>query len=183
MNRKIVIGWSGGLLTAALLAACGSPATGGASVPAGNISPAATSSATASGASRSTVAPCSLVTEPEATAFLGIDPGPGVVGSSGSAVASCGYAGYMVIAVDPGGRPAFDGYRSVSKGGVAGADFQDVNGTGDAAFVYSAAAGSTGGVCILKGSLAVLITVLPFQPGTVTTAKSTALAMTVAGRF
>ena len=124
-----------------VVAGCGGAASS--SAPAAQVArtaPAATAAPAATGAPPATTAPagsatavnaCSLITEQEATTFLGSDPGAGV-SSINNATAVCAYGASLVISVEPGdGKAQFDLKQSASQGQ---ATFQPLSGLGDAAF-------------------------------------------------
>jgi hypothetical protein len=115
------------------------------SAPADTSAPAATQAATpGSGA----VDACALITEQEATAFLGSDPGPGAETGTADAPA-CSYGGSLTIGVEPGDGAAM--YATTKDAMQGSGKAQDLPGVGDAAYVFIV--GNTiGDMEILKGS-------------------------------
>jgi hypothetical protein len=130
---------AGLLLLGGTLAACG----GAASTPAGAnpgqaapTSPAGAAATTAAQAgSNAGIDACALVTQQEATAFLGADPGPGT--SMGDAdVPACLY-GSMIISVQPtDGSAQFTANTAALKGTANG---HELSGVGDQAFATDVA--------------------------------------------
>lgn len=91
--------------------AAGAPTSAPASAPAMSDAPAASVPAAAS-----TVDACTLVTEPEATTFLGSDPGPGV--STGTAdQPACAHGASLTLSIQPGaGKTQYDADRGAASG-------------------------------------------------------------------
>ncbi len=87
---------------------------------------------------------CTLVTEQDATAALGSDPGPGIAAAQ-SGVTACTYgaAPQMVsVHLSPAGKAGYDQMHSAS---VDGASLVDLAGIGDAAFgIFAAPIASIG---------------------------------------
>ncbi len=73
---------------------------------------------TASTASTQSINVCALITEPEATALLGSDPGPGTATDMGSATSpACAYGASLTFGVDrTGGKAKFDSDTSSMQG-------------------------------------------------------------------
>jgi len=102
---------------------------------------------------------CSLITQQEATAALGKDPGPGTAAGKADTGFACSYGiptgGYLQAGYNPsitralfddGKQKAKDAYVNVPNG-----SFVDIAGLGDTAFVASA---PNGGACeFLKGTV------------------------------
>jgi hypothetical protein len=123
---------------------------------------------------------CALITEQEATAFLGSDPGPSA--ETGTAAApACAYGGSLTIMVEPNDGAA---QYATTKAAMQGSGkAEDLNGVGDAAYVFIV--GNTiGDMEILKGStlLSVRVQGNPSLQN-VTVARLTALGTTAVGRL
>jgi hypothetical protein len=148
------------LILGGALAACG----GGASTPAGanpgqtaaagTAGAAAANSSAAANAPHAAIDACALVTQKEATAFLGMDPGPGT--SMGSAdVPSCAY-GSLIIAVHPtDGGAQFAANTGALKGTANG---HVISGVGDQAFA-TIVANTVADMEINKGAVLVSVEV------------------------
>ena len=178
------------LIISAAIAACGgssatsAPAAQGptagpaqASAPADTSAPAATDAGTpATGA----VDACAIITEQEATAFLGSDPGPGVQTGTADAPA-CAYGGSLTIGVEPGDGAAM--YATTKDAMQSAGKAQDLPGVGDAAYVFIVA-NTIGDMEILKGStlLSVRVQGNPSLQN-VTVARMTTLGTTAVGRL
>jgi hypothetical protein len=175
MNRLSAIGWSGGLLTAALLAsACGaSTATGGSNAPAGATSPStATSSAPASAATDA----CALVTQQDASTAIGAAAGPP---DNSIGCTYKGPAGETVsVLLAPGDRAKLDAVRAHLQGNPG---YQDVPGAGDSAFMQSGSGG--GQFYCLKGSRIMTITLSLARDTAPPTDALLTLGNTAAGRL
>jgi len=180
------------LILTAVVAACGgsaatsSPAAQSqASAPAqagtpGQASAPAVSTGPATSAAAGAIDPCKLITEQEATAFLGSDPGPGMETGSADSPA-CAYGGSLTMVVDPtGGKAKFDLDTASMQGS---ADSHILIGVGDAAAV-TIVGGTIAAMEILKGST-VLNVNIQGDPSlqNVTVATVTALGKTAAGRI
>jgi hypothetical protein len=124
---------------------------------------------------------CSLVTEQEASAALGADPGPGQSDTSGPA-SSCMYGSSPSIVtvnlVPVGGKQYFDHARQVT--GSAGHEVT-VSGIGDEAF--SVASGPAASVEFVKGDALVAIVILRGMTGSPAIAQATVLAKLAASRI
>ncbi len=150
-----------GACLALLLAACSAGATPAPSAGRGVANPAPTSAVASTapttaaanpGASTATVDACLLISQQEATALLGSDPGKGI-GSATSDGSSCAYDGSLVVTVAPSpGQAAFDATKASMPGTV-----QTLDGVGDAAFA-TIVANTVADMQILKGP--VLISVM-----------------------
>jgi hypothetical protein len=168
------------LVLSAVVGACG-----GASATASPVSPGQASAPAqaslpgqASAPTGSTVAinACALLTEQEATTFLGSDPGPGQdVGDA--TLPACAYDASLSFSVDPtAGKAKFDSDTA----GLQGSSNYILSGVGD-----GAAATIVGGMVarmeILKGSAILTVNV---QSGRIfTVAELTTLAATMVGRL
>ena len=186
MNRT-TLGCGAVLLMSALsVAACGSSAaptapTAAASAATGatgaTAAPAATAPLQAVAPADSGASPCALVTEGDATAFLGSDPGPGVLMSAGP-ISSCGYGEFHVgIQRGAGATGLFAAMQSADQ---AQPGFQAVNGVGDGGFVLMMP-GADSMIYILKGSS--LMSMLAPDGPRVTAATLTALGTTATDRL
>lgn len=124
---------------------------------------------------------CSLVTEREATAALGRDPGVGV-GTSRPGASSCAYGTYRarsivtVNLVPVSGKADFDHLRRAAPTG----QIADVAGVGDAAFGVSQ--GPSASVWFTKGDTLVAVAVLT-GAGAPPTTQATILARSAASRI
>lgn len=178
------------LILTAAVAACGgssasaSPATQGqASTPAQPSAPARASappSAGASALSTTAVDACALITQQEATAFLGSDPGPGINTGSASAPA-CAYGGSLTIGVELNdGQATFATTKAAME---ASGKAQNLSGVGDAGYVFIVA-NTIADMEIVKGStlLSVHVQGNPSLQN-VTVAALTALGTTAVGRL
>lgn len=172
------------LILSAAVAACGgtssasSPgAQGQASAP---TQTKAVVSSSAPAASTSAINACALITEQEATAFLGSDPGPGMDTGSADSPA-CAYDASLTIGIDPtGGKARFDLDTSSIQGSANG---HTLSGVGDAGAV-TIVANSIAAMEILKGSMVLTINVQG-DPSlqNITLAALTALGTTAVGRL
>jgi hypothetical protein len=168
-------------------AACGgtsatsSPvAPGQASAPAAPAASTAPAQSTAPVSSAAAIDACALVTEPEATAFLGSDPGPGVNTGTDSAPA-CAYSASLIIAVDSTDGPA---QYTAKTGAMQGSGSNNaITGVGDAASA-TIVANTIADMEILKGSVLVSIEVQG-DPSlqNITVAALTKLGTMVVGRL
>jgi hypothetical protein len=169
----------------ALVAACGgaSPAIPpappvSATTPSGQpvVRPASTVSASPGSAPNA----CLLITEAEATAFLGSDPGVGVMTTTDTATA-CSYGGSLVVSVEPGdGQAQFDQKKRAVEGQN---NTHTLSGVGDAAFAF--VVGNTiADMEILKGSslMSVLVQGNPSLQN-ITPESLQALGATTVGRL
>lgn len=174
-------------LSAALAACAGSAATaapagqGQASTPApagGGAQSAAPAASTPAAAGVSSG--CALITEKEATALLGSDPGPGVEGTDAT-TPSCAYDGSLTFSLDASaGKAKFD----ADKAAAAGSDkMNDLPGVGDAGYAFIVG-GAIAQVEVLKGS-AILTVNIQGNPasGSITVAALTTLMTAAVGRF
>jgi Protein of unknown function (DUF3558) len=178
------------LIIAAAVGACGgssatsAPATQGqtqapaqASAPGQTNAPAAT---VAAAAAAGAIDACALITEKEATAFLGSDPGPGA--ASGTADApGCAYGASLTIGIEPTGGQALYATQKAAMQGSGKAE--DLTGVGDAGYVFIVA-NTIADMEILKGS--VLLSVrIQGDPSlqNVTVIRLTALGTTAVGRL
>ena len=164
----------GGSAATAAPAGQGQPSTPGQS---GGTQPPAT---TASGGSSAAVDACALITQPEAKAFLGSDPGPGVSTGDASSPA-CAYGGSLTFVVQPNaGKAKFDSDRAAALGS---GKLTDLTGVGDAAYAFIVA-NTIAQMEIVKGATVVMVNVQG-DPSlqNITAATLTTLGTTVAGRF
>jgi hypothetical protein len=168
------------LILAAGVAGCGGASSASSAAGTGPASAAAAATpgraAATSAASTSKIDGCALVTEQEATALLGADPGPGVQGSD--AIPGCAYGGSLTVAVYPDGQGLFDSRSSTM--GLAGGVV--LTGVGDKGVVVFDA--NKAEMDILKGSTYLLVGVQQGDPThPLTLAALTALGKTAAGRL
>jgi len=123
---------------------------------------------------------CALITQPEAKAFLGSDPGPGSTTGDASSSA-CAYGGSLTFVVQPdAGKAKFDS----DKAAAAGSDkLHDLPGIGDGAYAFIVA-NTIAQMEVLKGSNLVTVNVQG-DPSlqNITVATLTALATTVVARL
>jgi Protein of unknown function (DUF3558) len=128
----------------------------------------------------SAIDPCTLVTEAEATTFLGSDPGPGVSGGTSDQPA-CAYGASLTLSVQPSaGKTQYD----ADHGAAAGSGkLTDLTGVGDAAFAF-VVANTIGQMEIVKGSAVVTVNIQG-DPSlqNITVDRLTTLGATVAGRM
>jgi hypothetical protein len=178
------------LIIAAAVGACGgasataAPAAQGqteapaqASAPVQASAPAATNAAPpAAGA----IDACALITEQEATAFLGSDPGPAAQTGTADAPA-CAYGGSLTISVDP--KDGASQYALTKAAMQGSGKAQDLPGVGDSAYAF-VVADTIGDMEILKGStlLSVRVQGNPSLQN-VTVARLTVLGTTAVGRL
>ena len=174
-----------GLLLAACSGSTATPTATGAgqsraagaptSAPAASEAPAASVPAAAS-----TVDACTLITEAEATTFLGSDPGPGQ--SSGTAdQPACAYGASLTLSIQPSaGKAQYDADRGAASGS---GNSTDLKGVGDAAFAF-VVGGTIGQLEIVKGSAVVTVNIQG-DPSlqNVTVVRLTTLGTTVASRM
>lgn len=139
MKSRHAVAWSAGTLVSCLLLAGCSSAPSPQSLSSAGLpstaaaGPAAAPSTTAKATSSGAVSACSLVTEADATAALGADPGPGA-GPTQSPTSGCtfGVSPSMVsIHLSPAGKAEYDQMRA---GPVQGAMIGDLAGIGHGAF-------------------------------------------------
>jgi hypothetical protein len=181
---------AGLLLLSAVLAACSGastvPATSGPGAVA--TAPPTTGAAQPSGAAASAAAApaagaidaCALITEKEATAFLGSDPGAGMSGGTDTAPA-CAYGASLTIVVEVGdGKSLYDSTKAAMQGSGKA---EDLTGVGDQAFAFIVA-NTIAQMAILKGTTMLTVNVQG-DPSlqNVTVATLTALGTTAAGRI
>lgn len=159
------------LIVTLAVAACGgasatssSAAEGPASATAPTSAPASDAAGAPAAAAPGTPAPadstaaidaCALITEQEATAFLGSDPGPGQ--ETGTATApSCAYGASLTFSIEPtDGKAQYDTTKSAMQGS---AKAQDLTGVGDEGFVFIVA-NTIAQMAILKGSTLLTVNV------------------------
>ena len=178
------------LIIAAVVAACGGSAATSAP-PAQGQTPAPTQAGTpgqasapagadASKAAAGKVDACAIITQEEATTFLGSDPGPGVETGT-TAAPACAYGGSMTIGVEPDdGQQVYATTKAAMQGSGKA---QDLSGVGDAAYVF-VVANTIGEMEILKGTtlLSVRIQGDPSLQN-VTVERLTSLGTTAVGRL
>jgi len=172
------------LFLSAALAACGGSAATAA--PAGQGQP-STPTQTSGGAqstaqtgSTAAIDACALITQAEAKAFLGSDPGPGVSTGDASSPA-CAYGGSLTFVVQPNaGKAKFDSDRAAALGS---GKLTDLTGVGDAAYAFIVA-NTIAQMEIVKGATVVMVNVQG-DPSlqNITAATLTTLGATAAGRF
>jgi hypothetical protein len=184
MNRP-TLGCGAALVVSALsVAACGSnpaptapTATASAATGATPVTTTPPPQATTAPADSSAASPCALVTEGDATAFLGSDPGPGVLMSRGP-ISSCGYKEFHVgLQRGAGVTGLFTAMQSADQSQPC---FQALNGVGDAGFLLMIP-GADSMIYILKGSS--LMSMLAPNGPRVTAATLTALGTTATDRL
>jgi hypothetical protein len=153
-------------------------AAGGSSAPAQSAPPAAQSAAPSAGGAA--IDACALITEQEATTFLGSDPGPGV--SSGTPdQPACAYGASLTFSVQPtAGRAQYDADRGAAQGSGKATD---LTGVGDAGFAFIVA-NTIAQMEIVKGT-AVLTVNVQGDPSlqNITVERLTALGTTAVGRL
>lgn len=177
------------ILTAAVAACGGSSATS--APPAQGQTPAPVQASTAGQASApaataaskpaaGAIDACAIITEQEATAFLGSDPGPGTNTGTASAPA-CAYGGSMTIGVEPKDGQAL--YATTKAAMQGSGKAQDLKGVGDAGYVF-VVADTIGDMEILKGNTLLSVRVQG-DPSlqNVTVARLTDLGTTAVGRL
>ena len=175
------------LLLAALVTACSgasatspSQAQGGAAATIQVAGATAATAASAPAGAPAAINACAVVTEKEATTLLGSDPGPGQDTSSDMGPA-CAYGASLTLLVAPtAGKAKFDSDKAASQGSGKS---QDLNGVGDAAFVFIVA-NTIGQMEILKGSTILTVNVQG-DPSlqNITAASLTVLGTAAVGRF
>lgn len=153
---------------------------GASTAPGGGATQSSAPAASSGSAAGSTVDPCTLVTEAEATTLLGSDPGPGV--STGTAdQPACAYGASLTLSLQPtGGRAQYDADRGAAQGSGKSTD---LTGVGDAAFAF--VVGNTiGQMEIVKGTAVVTVNIQG-DPSlqNITVERLTTLGTTVAGRL
>jgi hypothetical protein len=153
-------------------------AAGGSSAPAQSAPPAAQSAAPSAGGAA--IDACALITEQEATTFLGSDPGSGV--SSGTPdQPACAYGASLTFSVQPtAGRAQYDADRGAAQGSGKATD---LTGVGDAGFAFIVA-NTIAQMEIVKGT-AVLTVNVQGDPSlqNITVERLTALGTTAVGRL
>jgi hypothetical protein len=154
-----------------------------ASAPADTSAPATTDAPGATGAPApvtGAVDACALITEQEATAFLGADPGPAAETGTADAPA-CAYGGSLTIGIEPTDGAAM--YATTKAAMQGSGKAQELPGVGDAAYVFIVA-NTIGDMEILKGStlLSVRVQGNPSLQN-VTVARLTTLGTTAVGRL
>ena len=177
------------ILTAAITACGGASSTaspaalGQASNPAQASAPGATSApvgSTASAPKTTTIDACALITEQEATTFLGSDPGPGANTGTASSPA-CAYGGSLTLGVEPNDGKAL--YATTKAAMQGSGKAQDLSGVGDEGYVFIVA-NTIADMEILKGSILLSVHVQGDPTlQNVTFARLTALGTTAIGRF
>jgi hypothetical protein len=154
-------------------------AAGGPSAPAGQSAPPAAQSA-APAAGGAPIDSCALITEQEATTFLGSDPGPGA--STGTAdQPACAYGASLTFSVQPtAGRAQYDADRGAAQGSGKATD---LTGVGDAGYAFIVA-NTIAQMEIVKGT-AVLSVNVQGDPSlqNITLERLTALGTTAVGRL
>ena len=172
------------LVLALALGACGGSST---TAPTAGQLPSAAAAQTGAPAAASTpagstaaISACALITEPEAKAFLGTDPGPGVDAGSTESPA-CAYGASLTIVLElTDGKAQFDASTANMQGSTTS---QALSGVGDGGYVTIV--GNTVAIMeFLKGTTLVTINVQgdPSRQN-VTLAALTALGKTVVGRL
>jgi hypothetical protein len=209
MKRHSILGWSGAFTASIfMLAACGSSATSG-SGSAASGGGQASAQTTSSGASATTSAaashaplaaaidPCTLITQDEAKAAMGADPGAGkpaagtpacTYGSPGSQTGG----GYMLVAdADVSHVPGFDNFnkdtaRTKIQETIAknGGTLTETSGIGDWGFMVLGASGKAAAsyIFFVKGSIYVSIVLIPSSTTPATGDVMTGLAKLAADR-
>lgn len=172
---------AGLLIMAVVLAACGGTAASGAipaPTPKLTLASSAAPQQTATSSSAAIDA-CALITEKEATALLGTDPGPGV-NSGTDTEPACAYDASLTIGVTLADAKAqFDLMRPAP----GSPNLQTISGVGDDAYA-TIVANTIAAMEILKGSVSVSINIQGNPSAqTITVAALTTLGTTVAGRL
>ena len=172
ISRRAIAATVLGLACVALVSGCSAGQQAGPAAPSGS----ATASASAKPASHGSADACTIVTEQDASAALGADPGPGVPDAQ-SGVTACTYgaAPSMVsVHVSPAGKAEFDQMHGQP---VEGATPVDLSGIGDAAFgIFQAPLAS---IAFYRGSSYVSIVI--FADGSQD--RAVTLATAAAGRL
>lgn len=168
-----------GLTAALLLDGCSS----------GQTNPTNTAAASATGAPSAGDSPsantgaataCSLITQQEASAALGSDPGPGIAGVLGVATTCTFGTPPSVLTVDlvpTGGKAAYE----QTHGGAKAHQLVTISGVGDAALGMFE--GPIGAIYFYKGDALVSVLLTTNQANATSQDKMTALANTAAGRL
>ncbi len=184
MNTKIRM-LASTLVLGALVTACAGTAANAAPTvqtptapPSGNAN-AAASDAPATTTTTAATDACAIITEQEATAFLGIDPGAGM--STGTAdVPACAYGGSLTISlVLTDGAAQYAAGKAAAQGSGKS---QDLTGVGDQAYAFIVA-NTIADMEILKGSVLLSIRIQgdPTKQN-VTAARLTTLGTTAVAR-
>ena len=172
-SRRTLVTTVVGLAAILLAAGCSASPQSGAGATATGSS---TSGASATPTAKSAVDACTLVTEQDASAALGSDPGPGVPDAQ-SGVTACTYgaAPAMVsVHLSPAGKTEFDQAHAAP---IQGATLVDLTGIGDGAFgIFQAPVAS---IAFYRGSSYVSIVI--FADGSQD--RAVALATAAAGRL
>jgi hypothetical protein len=171
-SRRTLVTTVVGLAAVLLAAGCSaSPQSGAGAATTGS----STAGASATPTAKSAVDACTLVTEQDASAALGSDPGPGVPDAQ-SGVTACTYgaAPAMVsVHLSPAGKTEFDQAHAA----IQGATLVDLTGIGDGAFgIFQAPVAS---IAFYLGSSYVSIVI--FADGSQD--RAVALATAAAGRL
>ncbi|HMH58716.1 MAG TPA: hypothetical protein VK537_06010, partial [Galbitalea sp.] len=130
IQRRLLVAIAASLAASILITGCSS--TAGSSAPSGSHSTGA-AAGTSQHAASSAVTACMLVTEQDASAALGADPGPGTAAAQ-SGVSACTYgtAPRMVsVHLSPAGKAE---YNQMHAAPIDGATMVDLDGIGTAAF-------------------------------------------------
>ncbi len=142
--------------------------------------PTAAADATTKAGSAAAIDVCALITQPEAKAFLGSDPGPASNTGDASSPA-CAYGASLTLVIQPGdGKAKFDS----DKAAAAGSDkLSDLPGIGDGAYAFIVAK-TIAQMEILKGANLVTVNVQG-DPSlqNISVATLTGLATTVVARL
>jgi hypothetical protein len=148
-----VVGACGGTASTPSPLAQGQPsAPTQASAPVGSTAPAAS---TAPAGSTTAINACAVITEQDATALLGSDPGPGMSTGSGSEPA-CAYGASLTYVVELNdAKAAFDATKAAMQGSGKA---QALTGVGDDGFVFIVA-NTIAQMAILKGSTLLTVNV------------------------
>jgi hypothetical protein len=186
MNRTTLGCGAAMLMSAFSVAACGSSAAPTAPTATASAATGATPApvtttppqqATAVPADSSGASPCELVTEGDATTFLGSDPGPGVVTTSGL-ITICGYRElHVAVERGAGARGLFEAAQSANQSQPG---FQSLSGVADGGFIFKMP-DANWLLYIFKGTSLVSM-IAPGGPP-ITAATLTALGTTAAGRL
>lgn len=177
------------LMLSAVVTACGGASATSSSLTQGQAAPpiqagapAGSNAATVPAGSTAAINVCALITEQEATALLGSDPGPGTATDMGSAASpACAYGASLTIGVDPnGGKAQFDSDTASMQGS---ANSHTLVGVGDAS-AATIVANTIAAVEILKGSTILTINVQGDPTlQNITPAALTKLGTTAVGRL
>ena len=179
---KIHTGSAAALLALSVMVGACSGASG-APTPAPSAAPGqptAAPDATTKAGSAAAIDACALITEPEAKAFLGSDPGPATNSGDASSPA-CAYGGSLTFVVQPdAGKAKFDSDKAAAGGS---GKLNDLPGIGDGAYAFIVA-NTIAQMEIVKGANLLTVNVQG-DPSlqNITVATLTTLATTLVSRL